>query len=86
MFVFVYAKPNLSVDSITVVRFINCQVDRWINTIPLSTVGVAHGETGSNATILTEERSRRAQCSKKTVQICRSIPSKVTIKIKLILF
>jgi hypothetical protein len=32
--------------------FINCQVDRWINTIPLSTVGVAHGETGSNATIL----------------------------------
>ena len=32
--------------------FMNCQVDRWINTIPLSTVGVAHGETGSNATIL----------------------------------
>jgi hypothetical protein len=30
----------------------NCQVDRWINTIPLSTVGVAHGETGLNATIL----------------------------------
>ena len=32
--------------------FMNCQVDRWINTIPLSTVGVAHGETGLNATIL----------------------------------
>lgn len=32
--------------------FMNCQLDRWINTIPLSTVGVLHGETGMNATIL----------------------------------
>lgn len=32
--------------------FMNCQVDRWINTVPLSTVGVLHGETGMNATIL----------------------------------
>ncbi|MBM3185223.1 MAG: T9SS type A sorting domain-containing protein [Bacteroidetes bacterium] len=32
--------------------FMNCQVDRWINNIPLSTVGVLHGETGNNATIL----------------------------------
>ena len=31
---------------------LNCQVDRWINSIPLSTVGIAHGETGLNATIL----------------------------------
>jgi hypothetical protein len=32
--------------------FMNCRVDRWINSMPLSTVGVAHGETGLNATIL----------------------------------
>jgi hypothetical protein len=31
---------------------LNCQVDRWINSIPLSSVGIAHGETGLNATIL----------------------------------
>jgi hypothetical protein len=31
---------------------LNCQVDHWINSIPLSTVGIAHGETGLNATIL----------------------------------
>jgi hypothetical protein len=43
-------QTNTSSNQIDV--FMNCQVDRWINTIPLSTVGVAHGETGSNATIL----------------------------------
>jgi hypothetical protein len=32
--------------------FMNCQVDRWINSMPLSTVGILHGETGLNATIL----------------------------------
>ena len=31
---------------------LNCQADRWINSIALSTVGIAHGETGLNATIL----------------------------------
>jgi hypothetical protein len=31
---------------------LNCQVDRWIHSITLSTVGILHGETGQNATIL----------------------------------
>lgn len=43
-------QTNTSSDQIDI--FMNCQADRWINAIPLSTVGVAHGETGLNATIL----------------------------------
>lgn len=32
--------------------FMNCQLDRWIHNISLSTVGISHGETGLNANIL----------------------------------
>ena len=31
---------------------INCQVDRWINNIPISTVGIMHDDIGFNKTIL----------------------------------
>jgi hypothetical protein len=31
---------------------INCQVDRWINNIPISTIGIMHDDIGFNKTIL----------------------------------
>ena len=30
----------------------NCHIDRWLNQMPLSSVGVLHGETGLNLSIL----------------------------------
>ena len=41
---------NISSDQINV--HINCQVDQWINNIPISTVGIMHDEVGVNKTIL----------------------------------
>jgi hypothetical protein len=43
-------QTNISNDQINV--NINCQVDRWVNNIPISTVGIMHDEIGVNATIL----------------------------------
>lgn len=43
-------QTNLSSDQINV--NILCQVDRWINNIPISTVGIMHDEVGVNKTIL----------------------------------
>jgi hypothetical protein len=43
-------QTNISSDQINV--HINCQVDRWINNIPISTVGIMHDEIGVNKTIL----------------------------------
>ncbi len=31
---------------------INCQLDRWINNIPISTVGIMHDEVGLNKTVM----------------------------------
>ncbi|MFY7668822.1 MAG: MbnP family protein [Crocinitomicaceae bacterium] len=43
-------QTNISSDQINV--HINCQVDQWINNIPISTVGIMHDEVGVNKTIL----------------------------------
>lgn len=43
-------QTNSASDQIDV--FVNCQVDRWINNISISTVGISHDETGVNAQIL----------------------------------
>jgi hypothetical protein len=43
-------QTNLSSDQINV--NIHCQVDRWINNIPISTVGIMHDEVGVNKIIL----------------------------------
>ena len=43
-------QTNSSSDQINV--NINCQVDRWINNIPISTVGIMHDDSGVNTTIM----------------------------------
>jgi hypothetical protein len=43
-------QTNSASDQIDV--YLNCNVDRWINNIPLSTVGILHDQVGINATIL----------------------------------
>jgi hypothetical protein len=43
-------QTNISSEQVNV--YINCQVDRWINNIQISTVGISHGEMGVNATIM----------------------------------
>jgi hypothetical protein len=43
-------QSNISPDQINI--NINCQVDRWINNIQISTVGISHGETGVNTAIM----------------------------------
>jgi len=32
--------------------FYNCHIDRWLNQMPLSSVGVLHGETGLNQSVM----------------------------------
>ena len=43
-------QTNSANDQIDV--YLTCHVDRWINNIPLSTVGILHDQVGINATIL----------------------------------
>ncbi len=43
-------QTNSALDQIDV--FLTCHVDRWINNIPLSTVGILHDQVGINVTIL----------------------------------
>ena len=32
--------------------YVNCHVDRWINNIPLSTIGILHDQVGINVTVM----------------------------------
>lgn len=43
-------QTNVSPNQINVL--INCQLDRWINNIPISSIGIMHDELGVNKTIL----------------------------------
>jgi hypothetical protein len=43
-------QTNISSDQINV--HMNCQVDRWIKNIPISSVGIMHDDAGFNKTIL----------------------------------
>jgi hypothetical protein len=46
-----------------------CHVDRWLNQMPLSTIGVLHGDAGLNAQILQNVNSQEVFTSAANAQI-----------------
>ena len=66
-------QTNSALDQIDV--FLTCHVDRWINNIPLSTVGILHDQVGINVTILDNVVNETVFTQLPTAGITASNPS-----------
>ena len=53
--------------------YVNCHVDRWINNIPLSTVGILHDQVGINVTMMDNVLTETVFAQPSTAQLFSNI-------------